>query len=141
MKRAVSVDDMNATLDSKSSANKVRVLEKQSVFLSVVKRDCNLQNYGIRNKGTEDKKPRRCKKKTDSLFGLSDFDLTTPQQEKSEVAEVAAAAAWLLPSSTSTKPAALQNPKEGRHILPKANWCSRGCHRYGSTSSCSSLFI
>lgn len=107
MKRGVSADHMNATWESTSSADKARLLEKRSAILSVVEKDCRLRKYEMRNKGTEDKKPRRRKNKADEVF--RDFDFTTPQQAKSKVAEVAAAAARSRPSSTPKKPA-LQKP-------------------------------
>jgi hypothetical protein len=109
IKRGVSADLMNATLESESSADKARLLEKRSAILSVVEKDCRLRKYEMRSKGTEDKKPRRRKNKADEVF--RDFDFTTPQQAKAKVAEVAAAAARLRPASTPKKPA-LQKPKK-----------------------------
>jgi len=111
-KRGLSADHMNATFESQNSADKARLLEKRSAILSVVEKECRLRKYEAKNKGTEDKKPRRRKNKVDELF--RDFDFTTPQQAKSKVAEIAAEAARLRPTPSSKKPA-LQKPQKDMH--------------------------
>jgi Muniscin C-terminal mu homology domain len=112
IKRGTSVDLMNATFESVSSADKARLLEKRSAILSVVEKDCTLRKYELRNKAVEGSatKSRRRKNKGEDV--LKDFDFTTPKQAKSIVAEVAAAAARSRPATPVTQKPTLQKPQK-----------------------------
>lgn len=110
IKRGTSVDLMNATFESVSSAYKARLLEKRSAILSVVDKESTLRKYESRNKAVEGSstKSRRRKNKAEDM--LKDFDFTTPKQAKSIVAEVAAAAARSRPATPVSQKPTLQKP-------------------------------
>jgi len=84
----VSSDPLNATIESKSSADIARVLEKVSALLSITEKECHLRKYN-RNKTIEvtgsGNRSRRRKSKGDDIF--RDFDYISPAETKTATAE------------------------------------------------------
>lgn len=136
MKRGVSSDLMNATLESASSADISRLLEKRAAVLSVIEKDCHLRKYTKDATGSkggsggggsssanmtkeEKKNRRRLKNKPDEVF--RDFDYTTPQQAKSSVAAMAALAAVKMKNQQSNATIPKIGALSKKDTTPKAS--------------------